>query len=289
VRAVESTLALSVFGGAGATNVAIEFGLHGPAVGNANSCASGVIAIGEAFRLLKSGASSIALAGGVEAPLAPLTFGSFALIKAMSTRNQDPSTACRPFHAERDGFVMGEGAAMLVLEELDHAVARGAEPYAEIVGYGATNDAYHMTAPLPSGEQAARAISHAVREAALTPNCLGYVNAHATGTPLGDAAEAVAIRRALGEAADHVPVSGTKALHGHALGATGAVEVGITALALREGWLPPTTNLDCPDPTIGLHHVPVGGISRAVDFAISNAFGFGGINASLALARWRGQ
>jgi 3-oxoacyl-[acyl-carrier-protein] synthase II len=181
---------------------------------------------------------------------------------------------------------MAEGAGVLILEELEHALGRGAEPYAEIVGYGATNDAYHMTAPLPDGAQAARAISLALREAALTPDCVGYVNAHATGTPLGDAAEATAIGRALGDHLSHIPVSGTKALHGHALGATGAIEVGITALSLRDGWLPPTTNLDQPDPSIALCHVPPEGLSITIDYAVTNAFGFGGINASLALARW---
>jgi 3-oxoacyl-[acyl-carrier-protein] synthase II len=287
VRGVESSLALSVFGGAGATNVAIELGVRGPTLGNANSCASGVIAIGEAFRLLKSGAVPMALAGGVEAPLAPLTFGAFALIKAMSTRNDDPATACRPFDVARDGFVMGEGAGVLVLEELSHAQQRGAEPLAELVGYGVTNDAYHMTAPLPDGAQAARAINLALREAELTPDVIGYVNAHSTGTPLGDAAEAVAIQRALGPYADQIPVSGTKGQHGHALGATGAFEVAITALALRRGWLPPTTNLLEADPCLTIRHVIPPGEHVSVDYAVKNSFGFGGINACLALARWQ--
>lgn len=284
-RAVDSTLALSVFGGAGATNVAIEFGIQGPAIGNANSCASGAIAIGEAFRLLKGGHADVVLAGGVEAPLAPLTFGAFSLIRAMSTRNDVPSGACRPFDRERDGFVMGEGAAVLILEGLQHALSRGARPYAEVLGYGTTNDAHHMTAPLPSGAQAARAMQLALAEAALDPGDVGYINAHATGTPLGDAAEAAAIRLVFGEQSTHIPVSSTKGLYGHPLGASGAIEAAITALALDRGWLPPTTNLGCPDPACEILHVAAGGEARQVHAAVTNSFGFGGINASLVLAK----
>jgi 3-oxoacyl-[acyl-carrier-protein] synthase II len=286
IRAVEPSLALAVFGGAGATNVAIEFGLRGPAVGNANSCASGAIGIGEAFQLLRAGGACVALAGGVEAPLAPLTFGAFAVIKALSTRNDDPAGASRPFDCARDGFVMGEGAAVLVLEELEHALGRGARPYAELRGYGTTNDAYHMTAPLPSGEEAARAMSLALVDAGLRPEAVEYFNAHATGTPLGDAAEALAIRLAFGHHAARLAVSGTKGLHGHPLGASGAIETAITALALDRGWLPPTTNLDNPDPACALAHVSPGGATIRVEVAMTSSFGFGGINASLVLSRW---
>ena len=287
MRAVEPTLALAVFGGAGATNVAIEFGFRGPAMGNANSCASGAIAIGEAFRLLKAGGSDVALAGGVEAPLAPLTFGAFSVIRAMSTRNDAPERASRPFDRERDGFLMAEGAAMLVLEEFEHALARGARPYAEVLGYGATNDAHHMMAPLPSSEEAARAMTLALAEAELVPEEVGYLNAHATSTPLGDAAEALAIRRAFGEHAERLPVSGTKGLHGHALGASGTIEAAITALSLQRGWLPPTANLETPDPACRLAHVPAGGEEATADAAVTNSFGFGGFNASLVLSRWQ--
>jgi 3-oxoacyl-[acyl-carrier-protein] synthase II len=284
--AVEPTLALAVFGGAGATNVAIELGLHGPVMGNANSCASGLIALGEAFRLIRAGGTDVALAGGVEAPLAPLTFGAFARIKALSTRNDAPERASRPFDRRRDGFVMAEGAAMLALEALDHARARGRRPYAEVLGYGATNDAYHMTAPLPSGAQAARAITLALAEARTTPAEVDYVNAHATGTPLGDVAETHALRLALGDHAGRVPVSSTKGLHGHALGASGAIEAAIVTLALARGWLPPTANLDEPDADCCLAHVPPLGQAGAIDIALTNSFGFGGINASLVLRRW---
>jgi 3-oxoacyl-[acyl-carrier-protein] synthase II len=287
LRAVSPMLALSVFGGAGATNVAMEFGMRGPSMGNANSCASGATAIGEAFRLVRSGSVDIALAGGVEAPIAPLTIGAFALIRATTTRNEDPRGASRPFDRDRDGFLMAEGGAMLVLEELGHAERRGARPYAELNGYGATNDAHHMTAPLPSGEEAALAMTLAMREAGRGPDEIGYVNAHATATPLGDPAEARAVRRALGAAADRIPVSGTKGLHGHSLGASGAIEAAITALSLDRGWLPPTVNLEGPDPACELSHVPAGGKEEAADVAVTNSFGFGGFNASLVLSRWQ--
>src|SRR5829696_3373931 len=243
LRAVSPMLALSVFGGAGATNVAMEFGIRGPAMGNANSCASGATAIGEAFHLVRSGSADVALAGGVEAPIAPLTIGAFSLIRATTTRNEDPRSASRPFDRDRDGFLMAEGGAMLVLEELGHAERRGARPYAELNGYGATNDAHHMTAPLPSGEEAALAMTLAMREAGRGPDEIGYVNAHATATPLGDPAEVRAVRCALGAAADRTPVSGTKGLHGHSLGASGAIEAAITALSLDRGWLPPTAKV----------------------------------------------
>ena len=287
LRAVSPMLALSVFGGAGATNVAMEFGMRGPAMGNANSCASGATAIGEAFHLVRSGSADVALAGGVEAPIAPLTIGAFALIRATTTRNEDPRSASRPFDRDRDGFLMAEGGAMLVLEELGHAERRGVRPYAELNGYGATNDAHHMTAPLPSGEEAALAMTLAMREAGRSPDEIGYINAHATATPLGDPAEARAVRRALGAAADRTPVSGTKGLHGHSLGASGAIEAAITALSLDRGWLPPTANLEGPDPACELAHVPAGGKEEAADVAVTNSFGFGGFNAALVLSRWQ--
>lgn len=283
LRAVDPLLALTVFGGASTSNVAIELGIRGPAVANANSCASGAIAIGEAFHLIQRGAVELALAGGAEAPLAPLTFGAFALIKAMSRRNRDPEHASRPFDRARDGFVMAEGAAVLVLEERDRARSRGAHIYAEVVGYGVTNDAHHMTAPLPSGLEASRAIRAALAAARVAPEEVGYVNAHASSTPLGDRAEARAIHNALGAHGRRVLVSGTKGHHAHALGATGAIEAAICALALQRGYLPATANLTDPDPALELRHVPAGGETRAVHYALSNAFGFGGVNAALLL------
>ncbi|HEY3117754.1 MAG TPA: beta-ketoacyl-[acyl-carrier-protein] synthase family protein [Chloroflexota bacterium] len=282
-HAVDSTLALVVFGGAGATNVAMDLGINGSVIGNANSCASGLIAIGQAFELIRSGATSLALAGGAEAPLAPLAFGAFARVHALTTRNECPESASRPFDRNRDGFMMGEGSAVLVLEDLENALRHDRRPLAEIVGFGVTNDAYHMTAPLASGEQAARAVTLALTQARIDPSDVGYLNAHATGTPLGDAAEARAIDVAFDTAAERLPVSGTKGLHGHALGATGAIEAAITVLALQHGWLPPTANLEEPDPECGLSHVPACGLTRNVEFAVTNSFGFGGINASLVL------
>lgn len=285
-RAVDPSLALVVFGGAGPTSLAIELGTHGPVMGNANSCASGLVAIGEAFRLLRVGPARVALAGGVEAPLAPLTFGAFARIKAMSIRNDTPATACRPFDQTRDGFVMAEGAAILVLEEIEHALARGARPLAEILGYGTTTDGHHMTVPLPDGREAARAMSLALADGQVAPEQIGYLNAHATGTRLGDAAEARAIRLAFGKAADQLAVSGTKGLHGHALGASGAIGAAITALALAHEWIPPTANLTQPEPAGELTYARPPGRDMSVEFALTNAFGFGGINASLLMRRW---
>lgn len=284
-RGVDPLLALSVFGGAAASNVAMELGVTGPCLGNANSCASGAVAIGEAFRAIRSGEIDVALAGGSEAPLAPLTFGAFALIKAMSTRNDDPARACCPFDVERTGFVMAEGAAVLVLEELGHAQRRHARVYAEVLGYGHTNDAYHMTAPQPDGSQAARAMALALREAGVEPEQVGYVNAHASSSKLNDPVEAAAIRRALGAHGANVPVSGTKGLYGHALGATAAIEAAISALAIERRWLPPTYGLREQDPACDVRCIEGAGLDLAVEYALTNAFGFGGINTALLLGR----
>lgn len=284
VRGVSPTLALAVFGGAGASNVALDLGLTGPSVGNANSCASGAMAIGQAFHAIRDGIVEVALAGGAEAPLAPLTFGAFALIRVLSTRNDDPATASRPFDRERDGFVMGEAAAMLVLEERVAAVRRGATIVAEMLGFGSSNDAYHMTVPRPDGREAARAIRSALNDAGIGPERIGYVNAHASSTPLNEPAEAHAIRTALGVVADRVAVSGTKGLYGHALGASGAVEAAITALALQRGILPGTCNLEDLDPSIDLE-ILRDARTQQVDAALTNSFGFGGMNAALVLGR----
>ena len=283
LRAVSPMLALSVFGGASSCNMAIELGLTGPSIANANSCASGAIAIGEAARLIRDGRATAMLAGGVEAPLAPLTFGSFSLIRVLSGRNDDPATASRPFDAGRDGFVMAEGGTMLVLEDLEHARARGGTVYAEVLGYGTTNDAYHMTAPRPDGVQAARAMTEALADAGLPAAEIGYVNAHGSSTVLNDPTECRAIRLALGDRADQVAVSGTKGLHAHALGATGAMELAIGAMALTHGHLPGTANLNRQDPACDLDVIPPGGRETRVPYLIANSFGFGGINASLVL------
>jgi 3-oxoacyl-[acyl-carrier-protein] synthase II len=282
-RAVDPRLALTVFTGAASCNVAIAFGFTGPNSTNGMSCASGTIAVGEAWRLIREGAADVALAGGVEAPLAPLSFGAFSIIRAMSTRNDDPGRACRPFDRDRDGFVMGEGACVLVLEERTHALERGARVYAEVVGYGITNDAHHMTAPLPDGSQAERAMAQALSSGGLRPGRVDYVNAHGSSTPLNDATESQAIGRVLGERAREVAVSGTKPYYGHALGASGAIEAAICSLAIHRNWIPPTLNHHQPGEGCELDYVAGGGRTVKVEVAVSNSFGFGGINASLAL------
>ncbi len=282
-RAVSPLLALSVFGGAGSSNVAMNLGLTGPGLAYGNSCAAGALAIGEAARLIADGRVDVMLAGGAEAPLAPLTFGAFALIRVLSTRNDDPQTASRPFDGERDGFVMGEGAAMLVLENLEHARARGARIYAEILGHGVTNDAHHMTQPRPDGVCAARAMTEAMRDAGVSPEAIGYVNAHGSSTVLNDATECRAVRLALGDHAEHVSISGTKGLHGHSLGATGAIELAVAAMALQRGHLPGTANLQSKDTACDLDVIPPSGRAEQVEYLLANSFGFGGINASLVL------
>jgi len=281
LRAVDATLALAVFGGASSCNIAIETGVQGPNSTNAMSCASGAIAIGEGFRLVRDGYADVMISGGAEAPLAPLCFGAFALIRAMSTRNDDPAHASRPFDAERDGFVMGEGGAALILEERDRAIARGAQIYGEIIGFGTTNDAHHMTAPLPGGAQAARAMQQALTRADASPTDVAYINAHASATPLNDPTEVDAMRSVFGDALDDVWVSGTKGYHGHALGASGAMEAVICMLSMRDAWLPPTANLQRADAACQVRHVPAGGVATDATVMMSNSFGFGGINASL--------
>jgi 3-oxoacyl-[acyl-carrier-protein] synthase II len=284
-RAVDPSLALMVFAGAASCNVAIEFGLTGPNSTNGMSCASGTIAIGEAFRAIVRGDADTMVAGGIEAPLAPLCFGAFAIIRAMSTRNEDPERASRPFDSGRDGFVMGEGAAVLVLEERGRALARGAPIYAEVCGYGLTNDAYHMTAPRPDGRQAARAMQLALRDAHVAPSDIGYINAHGSSTPLNDPTETASIKQVFGDHAYRLALSGTKGYYGHALGASGAIEAAICALSLRNGWLPPTVNLETPDPACDLDYIQGDGREARPEFVLSNSFGFGGINASLVFRR----
>ena len=284
VRGIDPRVALHVFPGAASCNVAIRWGATGPNSTNSMSCASGTIAIGEAWRLVRDGIADVALAGGIEAPLAPLSFGAFSVIRAMSTRNDEPTRACRPFDRDRDGFVMGEGACILCLEAEEHARARGAKIYATIRGYGNSNDAYHMTAPKPNGAEAQRAMAQALSSGGLHASDIGYVNAHASSTPMNDGRESQSLRSVLGPTANDVLVSGTKPFYGHALGASGAIEVGITAMALRRGWLPPTLNLENPDDECDLNYVVGEGVDVSVKAAMSTSFGFGGINAVVALA-----
>jgi 3-oxoacyl-[acyl-carrier-protein] synthase II len=285
IRAVNPALAFLVFGGSGGSHVAIEFGLTGAGNTNSNSCGSGAIALGEAFRLIRGGQALAMVAGAAEAPLAPLTFGAFDVLHALSRNNADPAGACRPFDATRDGFVMGEGAAMFILEERRHALLRGAHIYAEILGYASNNDAYHMLAPRPDASCAARCIRNALADARVSPADIDYINAHATGTALGDAAETLAIKQVFGERAHRIPVSSTKPFHAHALGASGAMEMALCALALEHDYLPPTLNLRQPDPECDLDYIPNEGRRARVNHIVSNSFGFGGINASLVLGR----
>jgi len=283
IKGVDPMLALSVFGGAASCNIAIEFGVSGPNTTNAMSCASGTIAVGDAFHAIRDGRADVMLAGGAEAPLAPLCYGAFAVIRAMSTRNDDPAAASRPFDRDRDGFVMGEGAAVLVLEERGRAVARGAPILAEVLGAAVTNDAWHMTAPRPDGSQAARCLTLALSDAHVAPHEVEYVNAHGSSTPLNDKTETLALRQAFGPHASRLAVSGTKGYYGHPLGASGAIEAAVTALALARAWLPPTLNLSVRDPECDLDYLDGAGAERRTAVAVSNSFGFGGINAAVVL------
>ncbi len=286
VKAVAPNLALAVFGGAAPANLGIALDVRGPILSTANSCASGAVALGEALGDLRDSRVDAAIAGGCEIPLSALAFGAFDIIRALSAgHTDDPGEAARPFDIGRDGFVMGEGAALLVLEEAEAARRRGATPYAELLGYGATSDAYHMVQPRADGSEAARAASIALQDAGVDPAAIDYVNAHASSTPIGDIAEARAIALALGERAATVPVSGTKAYYGHPLGASGAIEAAICSLAIRDGWVPGTVNLHDPEPE-AIALLP--GLLREgregrYDRVLSTSFGFGGLNAALVL------
>jgi 3-oxoacyl-[acyl-carrier-protein] synthase II len=286
LKAVSPLLAVTVFGAAASCNIAIEFGLTGPNTANSNSCAAGAIALGEALRFIQRGEADVMIAGGAETPLAPLCYGAFSIVRAMSSRNHEPEKASRPFDKERDGFVMGEGAALLVLEEACHAERRGAPIYAELLGYSLTNDAYHMSAPHPSGAQAARAMALALADAGLPPAAIDYLNAHGSSTPLNDRIETLAIKQVFGEHATRLPISSTKGLYGHPLGASGAIEAAICALSLSHAYLPPTINHDVPDPDCDLDYIPNVGRHARVHHVLSNSFGFGGINACLVLGRY---
>jgi 3-oxoacyl-[acyl-carrier-protein] synthase II len=283
LKAVHPMLALSVFGAASCCNVAIHFGLHGPSISNSNSCAAGAVAIGDAFRSVRDGVCRAALAGGVEVPLSPLTFGAFDIIRAMSTRNEDPASASRPFDARRDGFVMAEAGCLLLLEREEDVITRGAVPYAEIAGYGVTNDGDHMTAPRADGREATRAMTLALREAGAAPDEVDHVNAHGSSTPLNDPTESLAIRAALGAHADRVVISAIKGMMGHALGATGAVEVALCALGIKESTVVPLVNLETPGDGCDLTYAPTLPTRMQQRLVLSNSFGFGGLNAALAL------
>ena len=282
LRAVRPLLSISVFGGAAASNVAIEFGTHGPTVANANSCAAGAVAIGDAFRAIRNGEIAVALAGGIEAPLAPLTYGAFTVARAMSTRNDDPLHASRPFDRERDGFVMAEGAGFVVLERYEDAVNRGAHIYAELAGYGTSNDAYHMAAPRPDGSQVANAVRAALDDAALAADEVETINTHGSSTPAGDRAELYAYRAVFGDRAAQIPLSATKGQHGHALGATGSWEIALSALSLERHKIPGNVNFIASDDGVDITCTAAPTTTEARTL-VSNSSGFGGINAALVL------
>jgi 3-oxoacyl-[acyl-carrier-protein] synthase II len=284
-RGVNQTLALQVFGGSAHSNIAIEFGFRGVGTTNSNSCASGTVAVGEAMRYIRDNFADAIVAGGAEAPLSPLSFGAFAIIKTMSQWTGDPALACRPFDLKRDGFVMGEGATSLVIEEFEHARKRGAHIFAEVLGYSLNNDAFHMTTPLPSGEACVRAMREALADAGLAPEQIDYINAHASSTQMNDNTETMAIKQVFGEHAKRLLVSGTKAYTAHPLGATGAIEAAISALAIDRKWVPPTLNRDEPDPACDLDVVPHHGRDADLNYVLSNSFGFGGINACVVLGK----
>ncbi|MFW6076945.1 MAG: beta-ketoacyl-ACP synthase II [Hyphomicrobiales bacterium] len=270
---------------AGSGNVSIHFGLKGPNAAVASACASAAHAIGDAADAIRYNAADIMITGGSEAALTPLGLGCFIALKALSKRNDDPAAASRPFDADRDGFILAEGAGILVLEEFEHAKARGAEIYAELIGYGQSADGSHITAPDEQGRGAAYAMEQALADAQLNAGDVHYINAHGTSTELGDAAESRAIKRLFGEHAARIPVSSTKSMTGHLLGASGGIEAIIAIQAIRHGAIPPTINYDTPDPECDLDYVPNEAREAQVDVAMSNSFGFGGHNVSLVLGK----
>ena len=271
-----------------AGHVSIRYGAKGPNEATATACTSSAHSIGDAFRIIQRGDADAMIAGGAEAAITPLSVGGFAAMKALSTRNDDPTHACRPFDTDRDGFVCGEGAGILILEELEFAKARGANILAEVIGYGMSGDAFHMTGMAPEGEGCLRAMNNALRVAGISPDKVDYVNAHATSTPLGDALESKAIENVFGERARNheLLVSSTKSMTGHLLGGAGGLEAGISVLAMQHQIAPPTMNLENVDPACKLNYVPNKPQKAKIDYVLSNSFGFGGTNGSLVFRRW---
>jgi 3-oxoacyl-[acyl-carrier-protein] synthase II len=270
-------------------HVSIRYGARGPNSATATACSASAHAVGDAFKIIQRCDAEVMIAGGSEAAITPMAVGGFAAMKALSTRNEEPTRASRPFDAERDGFVIGEGAGVLILESLDHAQRRDADILAELVGYGMSGDAYHITQPAAEGDGAYRVTLAALKDAKITPDEVDYVNAHGTSTPIGDAIETIALKRVFGERAGRVAVSSTKSMTGHVLGGAGGLEAGISVLALRDQILPPTINYENPDPACDLDYVPNQARKTEVGYALSNSFGFGGTNASLLFKRWEGR
>jgi 3-oxoacyl-[acyl-carrier-protein] synthase II len=269
-----------------AGQVSIRFGARGPNLATCTACSASAHAVGESYEIIRRGDADAMIAGGSEAAITPMSVGGFGAMRALSTRNDEPERASRPFDRDRDGFVIGEGAGVLILEELGHARRRGASVYAELVGYGCSADAYHMTAPLEDGDGARRVMEMAIRKAGIMPADVNYINAHGTSTPQGDAIETVAIKRCFGEHAPRLAISSTKSMTGHLLGGAGGLEAGITALAVHHQLAPPTINLDGPDEACDLDYVPGTARPMRIDYALSNSFGFGGTNAALLFKRY---
>ena len=272
-----------------AGNVSIRYGAKGPNSATATACSAGAHAIGDAFKIIQRCDAEVMLAGGSEAAVTPMCIGGFGAMRALSTHNSEPERASRPFDAARDGFVVGEGAGILILESLDYAQRRGANIVAEIVGYGMSGDAYHITQPAEGGDGGYRVTMAAIKDAKISTDDVSYVNAHGTSTPMGDAIETIALKRVFGERAKKVPISSTKSMTGHLLGGAGGLEAGISVLALRDQILPPTINYENPDPACDLDYVPNHARKAGVAYAVSNSFGFGGTNASLVFKRWEGR
>jgi 3-oxoacyl-[acyl-carrier-protein] synthase II len=267
-------------------HVSIRYGAKGPNSATATACSASAHAIGDAFKIIQRGAADVMITGGTEAAITPMSVGGFAAMRALSTRNDEPEKASRPFEAARDGFIVGEGAGVLILEDLEFAKNRGAKIIAEIVGYGMSGDAYHITQPAEGGDGGYRVSMAALKDAGITPDQVDYVNAHGTSTPLGDAIETAALKRVFGDRAKKVPISSTKSMTGHLLGGAGGLEAGISVLALRDQILPPTANYETPDPACDLDYIPNVARKAHVTYALSNSFGFGGTNASLIFKRW---
>jgi 3-oxoacyl-[acyl-carrier-protein] synthase II len=286
LKRVDPLIALKIFAGGATSQVSIEFGIRGHSSTIGGACAAGVDDIGYAFYTIRNNLADAMIAGAAEAPIVPLTLGSFCLIGALSQRNGDPTKASRPFDKERDGFVMGEGAGVLILEHLEHALARGVPIYAEILGYGTTNDAYHMVQPLPTGEQAKKAIELALQEARIDPREIDHVNAHGSSTPLNDKIETKIIKDVFGEHAYSIPITANKSMTGHALGAGGAIELVASVLTIKNQFIPPTTNYEFPDPECDLDYVPNKGRKATVTAVLKNSFGFGGKNSSIIIRKY---
>jgi len=270
-------------------HVSIRYGAKGPNSATATACSASAHAIGDAYKIIQRCDADVMIAGGSEAAITPMGVGGFAAMRALSTRNDEPQRASRPFDAQRDGFVVGEGSGVLILESLEFAQRRGASILAEITGYGMSGDAFHITQPAEGGDGGYRSTLAALRDAKISPAELGYVNAHGTSTPIGDAIETTALKRAFGEHAKKIPVSSTKSMTGHVLGGAGGLEAGISVLALRDQILPPTINYENPDPACDLDYVPNHARKAEVNYSLSNSFGFGGTNASLLFKRWDGR